>query len=179
MNERLLVYIAGELGAISAYTDAFRVEGHLVHAMGNIKEAVESFSCALPDLIILDRSLPGGDGIKLLQRIKELPGLRGVPVLMFDSKAGPADSAPALPGVDCYLAKPFNAPDLLFLAATLVKRRSAGAGAAPLSRADTVPARTQKEKISPKAAGLSVLLRCGFNESILGSFVKNRNGGSN
>jgi len=69
---------------------------------------------ALPDLILLDVSMPIMGGVELLEMLKSKPELKAIPVIMLTS---PADHA-AIPkikqlGVSDILIKPFSEPALL------------------------------------------------------------------
>ena len=68
----------------------------------------------LPDLILLDVSMPIMDGVKLLELLKSKPELKAIPVIMLTS---PADHS-AIPkiktlGVSDILVKPFSETALL------------------------------------------------------------------
>jgi PAS domain S-box-containing protein len=57
-----------------------------------------------PDLVLVDLELPDSDGVELIERLRKLPGLAGVPILALSSAAAPPSLA-ALPHVS-HLAKP-------------------------------------------------------------------------
>ena len=62
-----------------------------------------------PDLIILDVTMPGVDGFRVLSRIKSDPDLRHVVVVMLSGDSDPKDIALCLDiGADYYLTKPFG-----------------------------------------------------------------------
>ncbi|MDO8804666.1 MAG: response regulator [Elusimicrobiota bacterium] len=58
---------------------------------GSIKEAWEKLKKNEPDLVILDRGLPDGDGIRLCEEIRRDPELHSLPVLMLTCKDGLED----------------------------------------------------------------------------------------
>ena len=62
-----------------------------------------------PELVVLDVMLPGIDGITLLQKLKEDPETREIPVVMATAKGAEYDKIQGLDlGADYYLAKPFG-----------------------------------------------------------------------
>lgn len=68
----------------------------------------------LPDLIIMDLSLPVMNGWEATRRIKADPTLRHIPVIALSAHAMLGDEEKALQcGCDDYLSKPFD-EDLLF-----------------------------------------------------------------
>ena len=68
---------------------------------------------SLPDLIILDRLLPDGDGIQLCEAIRSDPELQSLPVLMLTCKDEIEDKVLGLKlGADDYLTKPFEPDEL-------------------------------------------------------------------
>ncbi|MDF2637608.1 MAG: DNA-binding response regulator [Novosphingobium lindaniclasticum] len=75
------------------------------------------------DVIILDRMLPDRDGLSILSRLRE-SGI-GTPVLMLSALGRTSDRAEGLDaGADDYLAKPFEAAELLARLRALHRRAS-------------------------------------------------------
>jgi len=68
----------------------------------------------LPDLILMDVQLPGIDGLEATRRIKAIPALKAVPLIVVTSYALSGDDAKALAaGADDYVTKPFSPRALL------------------------------------------------------------------
>lgn len=79
----------------------------------SLKEAWEELKKSMPDLIILDRLLPDGDGIRLCEEIRNDPELHSLPVLMLTCKDELEDKVLGLKlGADDYLTKPFEPDEL-------------------------------------------------------------------
>ena len=74
-----------------------------------------------PDLIILDHNMPVMDGMTMLRRMREDPGLERTPVIMLTAESG-LESLAALArlGVRDYLTKPFREEELLAKAGRII-----------------------------------------------------------
>jgi DNA-binding response OmpR family regulator len=96
--------------------DGFRVK--TVHdADSGIQQAIE----ANYELIILDVMLPGGDGRKVLRKIRLTSR---VPVIMLTARGDEADRIAGLEGgADDYLPKPFNARELVARMRAVLRRK--------------------------------------------------------
>ncbi|MBI4801720.1 MAG: response regulator transcription factor [Elusimicrobia bacterium] len=82
---------------------------HQTFAAFSIKEAQEQLKKSRPDLLVLDRGLPDGDGLELCAEIRKDPKYQSLPVLMLTGKAETGDKVLGLKlGADDYLAKPFE-----------------------------------------------------------------------
>ena len=84
--------------------------------------ALSQIEAREPDLIVLDRSMPGMDGIDVCRAIKANPFLSRVPVLMLTALANidfKVESFDA--GADDYLAKPFEPRELTARVAALLR----------------------------------------------------------
>jgi CheY-like chemotaxis protein len=88
------------LGAILA--DAFSVTEH-----SNGPDGLAALATALPEIILLDISLPGMDGVEVLRHIRADPAFRHLPVIAFTAHAMTNDRGKYLAhGFDDYITKP-------------------------------------------------------------------------
>jgi DNA-binding response OmpR family regulator len=102
-------------------------EGLECAACGDVRSALAHLQSELPDLILLDRILPGGDGLKVLQKVRELSTL---PVLMLTSLKSEDDKVQGLDaGADDYLGKPFSLRELCSRVQALLRRSRMQPGA--------------------------------------------------
>src|SRR5215472_15959232 len=77
------------------------------------------------ELVILDVMLPGGDGRKVLRRIRLTSQ---VPVIMLTARGDEADRIAGLErGADDYLPKPFNPRELVARMRAVLRRKSGSA----------------------------------------------------
>ena len=75
------------------------------------------------DCILLDLMLPGGDGLALLEVLKELGKQEGV--IIISAKNALEDKVKGLQlGADDYLAKPFHMAELAARVGSLIRRRN-------------------------------------------------------
>ena len=77
------------------------------------KEGVEKATSYLPDLIIMDISLPKMDGLEATSLLRKNPKTKSIPVLAATARALPGDKEKCLQaGCDDYIAKPFTHREL-------------------------------------------------------------------
>jgi DNA-binding response OmpR family regulator len=89
----------------------------------SLKEAALILQQGPVDLILLDRILPDGDGVKLLLKLREQPAFKHVPVLILSGKDTAADQADGLDlGADDYMTKPFSMLELRARVDALLRR---------------------------------------------------------
>jgi two-component system OmpR family response regulator len=68
----------------------------------------------LPDVVLLDVSLPDADGFQILERIRGNPKIKNLPVIMMTGKSEVTDVARGLSlGADGYVTKPFKISGLV------------------------------------------------------------------
>ena len=87
--------------------------------------ALDGIPRAVPDLILLDVSLPGMEGPEVLRRLKGMPELDRIPTIALTAHAMTGDRERLLAqGFDDYVAKPIVDEELLYTAIrTLLRAR--------------------------------------------------------
>jgi len=111
------------------------LQEHVVRAAADGAEAVRLVEMATPDLVILDLHMPRLDGIEACARLRGLPQMGAVPIVLLSG----ADSdelarRQPLPRFDALRAKPYDMRELWQLVADLTQTTRDGntsAAAAP------------------------------------------------
>jgi two-component system response regulator MprA len=100
---------------------ALGLEGHVVTAVTNGAQALDSLRECGADLVLLDVSMPLVDGLTVC-RVLRSEGNR-VPILMLTARTETSDRVAGLDaGADDYLAKPFDLEELLARMRALMRR---------------------------------------------------------
>jgi signal transduction histidine kinase/ActR/RegA family two-component response regulator len=104
-----------------------------VRTCANGEEALTCVADQLPDVVLTDVMMPRVDGFELLRRLRADPATRRVPVIMLTARAGQEAAVEGFAaGVDDYLAKPFQAAELIARVRVVVERAGRrGDAAAP------------------------------------------------
>jgi two-component system OmpR family response regulator len=98
-------------------------EGYVVKCAANIFQAEGCLLRHLPDLIILDRHLPDGDGAQFCMKLKRDEKYAPIPILFLSSKAEVTDRVLGLEvGGDAYLPKPFDNAELAAMVKAIIRR---------------------------------------------------------
>ena len=99
-------------------------ESFAVDTAGSGREALAIAQERYPDLVILDRMMPGLGGIEVLKRLRSAD--EHLPVIMLTAKDAPNDQVAGLEGgADDYLTKPFTFKVLLAHVRALLRRSRA------------------------------------------------------
>lgn len=77
----------------------------------------------IPDIILLDIMLPQGDGLQLLNQIRNTAQYSNIPVIMVTAKTSEIDAVKGLDmGADDYIAKPFGVMELVSRVKAILRR---------------------------------------------------------
>ena len=95
-----------------ALRSALEREGFVLDHLATLADAEEAANRADHDLVLLDRTLPDGDGLTLLPEFRAHNP--GIPIIILTARGGIAERVAGLDtGADDYLAKPFAVEELL------------------------------------------------------------------
>ena len=119
----------------SGLEDLLKGAGHEVEAVADGTSAARRGAVEPFDLVVLDRMLPGLDGLEVCRRLRlARPGL---PVLMLTARGAEDDKVRGLKaGADDYVTKPFGVRELLARVEALGRRAGASPAEAEVLQAD-------------------------------------------
>jgi DNA-binding response OmpR family regulator/HPt (histidine-containing phosphotransfer) domain-containing protein len=107
----------------------FRLAGLAVLAAADGEEAFRLATEYRPQLAILDRMMPGLDGIAVLQKLRENPETKGIPVMFLTALRQEKDILEGFRiGVSDYVIKPFLPEEVLARGMRLLGLEEAGRG---------------------------------------------------
>ena len=114
MSQRILV-VDDELDILHAVAGILEDEGYEVIACGSGREALaalSSLSSLRPSLVLLDVMMPYMSGYEVLETLKAIPGMEGVPVILM-SAVEPRQKDTKGARWKAFLRKPFHLDKLL------------------------------------------------------------------
>jgi len=97
-------------------------DSYLCEQAYSFRDAMEKITLYVYDCILLDLSLPGGDGLRILDEIKQREIDSGI--IIISARGSLDDKITGLKiGADDYLAKPFSLPELSIRIYALMRRK--------------------------------------------------------
>ena len=132
--------------------------GHIADRVADGEAALAMALEGIHEALVLDRKLPGLDGLTVVRRLRQRD--RGIPVLMLSGVATTADRVEGLrAGCDDYLAKPYSFSELLARLEALLRRTDRTRGNAVLRvgdlELDTVSRTVSRDTLSRSFSGTS------------------------
>lgn len=109
-----VMIVEDEPHIVESLTFLLRREGFEVDALDDGEAAFAALGAAAPDVLVLDVMLPGLNGFELLRRLRGVPALAALPVLMLTAKGQRRDRETAMSsGADRFMTKPFSNAELV------------------------------------------------------------------
>jgi DNA-binding response OmpR family regulator len=122
MNTPSILVVEDELSIQRGLQDQLQREGYRVAVAGSVAKALAALT-ARPDLVVLDRRLPDGDGLQVRHDLRARGDRTAVVVL--SARGQPDDRVQGLEGgADDYVGKPFHLRELLARIKAVLQRRS-------------------------------------------------------
>ena len=123
----------------------------------NGAEGLEVAAREMPDVILLDVTMPVMDGIECLSKLKTTPALKDIPVIMLTAEAGKENVLKiAKMGVRDYIVKPFTEAAVIDRVGRIVDLKQKS-GAAPVAAAPAAPATPKKPRVVTDAIKVLVV----------------------
>jgi DNA-binding response OmpR family regulator len=85
-----------------------------VRTAGDGQAALAAVQANTPDLILLDISMPNGDGFEVCRKIRENPVWQDIRIIMLTAKGKDSEREKGLAaGADDYITKPFSTHEVI------------------------------------------------------------------
>jgi two-component system, OmpR family, alkaline phosphatase synthesis response regulator PhoP len=132
MDQRILV-VEDNPDLAFGLRNNLEIEGYSVEVADDGYKALSSARTMRPDLIILDLTLPGLDGYRVLRTLRDEGN--GTPVLILSAHGDEADKVRGFRmGADDFVTKPFSLLELLARVQALLRRAPAKEEEAPRTK---------------------------------------------
>jgi DNA-binding response OmpR family regulator len=107
VKSRIVLLVEDDPDIRALYGAVLRDAGFFVDEVVTVDEALEIVPRLRPDVVVLDRNLPDGDGWDVARALKAQDATRAIPIIAFTSHQQRADVERALvAGCDAFVAKP-------------------------------------------------------------------------
>jgi two-component system, sensor histidine kinase and response regulator len=94
--------------------DTLEARGYVTEQAADGHDALERIAAAPPDVVLLDVSMPGMDGLEVCRRLKADPDRPGIPVILVTAHVDRAERLAGIAaGANDYLTKPVDLQDLV------------------------------------------------------------------
>jgi DNA-binding NarL/FixJ family response regulator len=109
-----LLLIDDDPNLILLVKDYLEFRGYQVMTAGNGREALSALSNISPDMIICDVMIPEMDGYAFVEKVRQDPAKRWIPILFLSPRGQSQNRVQGLTtGADVYMVKPFEPEELM------------------------------------------------------------------
>ncbi len=121
-----ILVVDDEVDIVSTIQYRLKFCNFVVVTANNGKDGLEAAAKEKPDLILLDINMPIMSGHEMLERLRNNPELKEIPVIMLTAYSDTRDVSKAAGlGISDYVTKPFDFTDLMEKITKAVEGRAA------------------------------------------------------
>lgn len=114
MRKKLLLVVDDEPDIVKILKTMLEGEGHEVMCGNDGLEVFGLLEQRTPDILIIDRMMPGMNGMEVIRRLKQAPKTSSIPIIMLTSMDKFDDVSEGYKqGADGYIAKPFTKTQII------------------------------------------------------------------
>ena len=113
-QKKKILVVDDEIHIVHVITIKFRNNGYDVISAENGKQAFEIACEQKPDIIVTDFQMPGITGQQFVEKLRNNPETKDIPVIMLTAKSFSLDKKKQQQlEIECCLSKPFSPKELL------------------------------------------------------------------
>lgn len=119
----LIYVVEDDNDILEIETFALKNSNYEVRGFSNAKDFYEAIEEKVPSLAVLDVMLPDEDGLQIVQKVRSIPKMANLPIIMVTARTTEIDKVKGLDiGADDYLTKPFGVMELIARVKALLRR---------------------------------------------------------
>jgi len=113
MPKATILYVEDNLANRRLVSRVLLAEDYEIIEAENAQEAMAAIEKKIPDVILMDINMPDIDGYTLTGRLKQMPELKGIPIVAMTANVMKGDRERTLEaGCDGYIQKPIDVDTL-------------------------------------------------------------------
>ena len=119
----LIYVVEDDNDILEIETFALKNSNYEVKGFSNAKDFYEAIEEKVPSLAVLDVMLPDEDGLQIVQKVRSIPKMANLPIIMVTARTTEIDKVKGLDiGADDYLTKPLGVMELIARVKALLRR---------------------------------------------------------
>ena len=119
----LIYVVEDDNDILEVETFALKNSNYEVKGFSNAKDFFKAVEEKAPSLAVLDVMLPDEDGLQIVQKLRAMPKVSQIPIIMVTARTTEIDKVKGLDmGADDYLTKPFGVMELIARVKALLRR---------------------------------------------------------
>jgi signal transduction histidine kinase/ligand-binding sensor domain-containing protein/DNA-binding response OmpR family regulator len=124
VTEKPVILVIDDDAELRRYIRQLLKDAYIVYEAENAEKGLEIALEAEPDVVVCDVVMPGMNGVEFCTKMKELPALNHIPVLLLTSSSSPEIKLKGIEcGADDFITKPFESGLLVARIRSIIKGR--------------------------------------------------------